>query len=66
MGKYNGNVNSTDAIYQGLPATLPGQMRSAPAYFNGSIYVADVGRNAEAIRVDGCKAGGDAGHGFHP
>jgi hypothetical protein len=43
MGKYNGNVNSTDAIYQELPAALPNSMRSAPVYFNGSIYLADAG-----------------------
>jgi hypothetical protein len=43
MGKYNGNVNSTDAIYQELPAALSNRMFSAPVYFNGSIYFADAG-----------------------
>ncbi|HEY4973925.1 MAG TPA: hypothetical protein VII41_09970, partial [Steroidobacteraceae bacterium] len=43
MGKYNGNVNSTDAIYQELPAALSNGVFSAPVYFNNSIYVAEVG-----------------------
>ena len=43
MGKYNGNVNSTDAIYQEVPAALSNKMYSAPVYFNGSIYFADAG-----------------------
>jgi hypothetical protein len=43
MGKYNGNVNSTDAIYQEVPAALTNKMLSAPVYFNGSIYLAELG-----------------------
>ena len=57
MGKYNGNVNSTDAIYQGLPATLPGQMRSAPVYFNGSIYLADSGGTLKQFTLTAAKLG---------
>jgi hypothetical protein len=43
MGKYNGNVASSDAIYQELPGALTGSLFSAPVYFNGSIYIAEVG-----------------------
>lgn len=43
MGKYNGNAGtSTDAIYQELPAALSHGIYSAPVYFNGSIYLAEV------------------------
>jgi hypothetical protein len=55
MGKYNGHVNSTDAIYQELPATLPGQMRSAPVYFNGSIYLADSGGTLKQFTLTAAK-----------
>jgi hypothetical protein len=43
MGKYNGNTASSDNIYQELAGVLSGQVFSAPVYFNGSIYLADVG-----------------------
>jgi hypothetical protein len=43
MGKYNGNVASSDAIYQALPGALSQGVFSAPVYFNGSLYLADVG-----------------------
>jgi hypothetical protein len=43
MGKYNGNVASSDAIYQALPGALTQGVFSAPVYFNGSLYFADVG-----------------------
>ena len=43
MGKYNGHVSSTDAIYQELPAALSNMVFAAPVYFNGSIYFADAG-----------------------
>jgi hypothetical protein len=42
MGKYNGNVASSDAIYQALPGALTHQVYSAPAYFHNSIYIAEV------------------------
>jgi hypothetical protein len=43
MGKYNGNVASSDAIYQALPAALTHGVYSAPVYFHNSIYLAEVG-----------------------
>jgi hypothetical protein len=43
MGKYNGNVASSDAIYQALPGALAHGVYSAPAYFHNSIYLAEVG-----------------------
>ena len=43
MGKYNGNVASSDAIYQALPGALTHGVYSAPAYFHNSIYLAEVG-----------------------
>ena len=43
MGKYNGNVASSNAIYQALPAAAGGAVFSAPVYFNGSVYFAPVG-----------------------
>jgi len=42
MGKYNGNVASSDAIYQALPKALGHGIYSAPVYFNGSVYFAEV------------------------
>jgi hypothetical protein len=41
MGKYNGNVASSDAIYQALPGALAHGIFSAPVYFNGSVYFAE-------------------------
>ena len=43
MGKYNGNVGSSNNIYQELAGTLSNELFSAPVYFNGSIYLAEVG-----------------------
>jgi hypothetical protein len=43
MGKYNGNVASSDAIYQALPGALTHGVYSAPVYFHNSIYLAEVG-----------------------
>jgi len=43
MGKYNGNVSGSDTIYQELDGALSAGLYSAPVYFNGSIYFADVG-----------------------
>lgn len=55
MGKYNGNVNSTDVIYQELPAALGHQMLSAPVYFNGSIYLADSGGTLKQFTLSAAK-----------
>jgi hypothetical protein len=43
MGKYNGNVASSDAIYQALPGALAQGVYSAPVYFQNCIYFAEVG-----------------------
>jgi hypothetical protein len=43
LGKYNGNIASSDAIYQELDGALSSGLYSAPAYFNGSIYFANTG-----------------------
>jgi hypothetical protein len=43
MGKYNGNVANSDNIYQELSGALAHGIYSAPVYFNGSIYFAEVG-----------------------
>jgi hypothetical protein len=42
MGKYNGNVAGSDAIYQALPGALAHGIYSAPVFFNGSVYFAEV------------------------
>jgi hypothetical protein len=42
MGKYNGNVASSDNIYQALHGALSQGVYSAPIYFNGSVYLAEV------------------------
>jgi hypothetical protein len=55
MGKYNGNVNSTDAIYQELPAVLGHAMLSAPVYFNGSIYLAESGGTLKQFTLSSAK-----------
>jgi hypothetical protein len=43
LGKYNGNVASSDTIYQELDGVLTGALLASPVYFNGSIYVAENG-----------------------
>jgi hypothetical protein len=43
LGKYNGNISSSDTVYQELDGVLTGSMLSSPVYFNGSIYVAEIG-----------------------
>jgi hypothetical protein len=43
LGKYNGNNASSDTIYQELDGALSSGVFSAPVYFNGSIYFANVG-----------------------
>ncbi len=42
MGKYNGNVANSDTIYEELSGALAHGVYSAPVYFNGSIYFAEV------------------------
>ncbi|MGA2562815.1 MAG: pyrrolo-quinoline quinone [Steroidobacteraceae bacterium] len=48
LGKFNPNGNS---VYQALNGALPGGLYSAPAYFNGSVYVADVGGTLKAFTL---------------
>jgi hypothetical protein len=48
LGKFNSNSNSA---YQALNGALPGGLYSAPAYFNGSVYVADVGGTLKAFTL---------------
>jgi hypothetical protein len=43
LGKYNGNIASSDTVYQELDGVLTGALLSSPVYFNGSIYVAEIG-----------------------
>jgi hypothetical protein len=43
LGKYHGNIASSDTIYQELDGALSSGVYSAPVYFNGSIYFANVG-----------------------
>jgi hypothetical protein len=43
LGKYNGNISSSDTVYQELDGVLSAGLFAAPVYFNGSIYVAEVG-----------------------
>jgi len=43
LGKYNGNNGSSDTVYQELAGALAAGVFSAPVYFGGSIYFAEVG-----------------------
>lgn len=54
LGKYNGASN---AIWQDLAGALPGGVWSAPAYFNGSVYYADVGGTLKAFAISQAKLG---------
>jgi hypothetical protein len=55
MGKYNGNTASSDNIYQELAGALSGQVFSAPVYFNGSIYLADVGGSLKQFALSSAR-----------
>jgi chitodextrinase len=48
MGKFNATTNQA---YQFLSGALPGGLFSAFAYFNGSVYVADVGGTLKAFAL---------------
>ncbi|MBS0394582.1 MAG: pyrrolo-quinoline quinone [Proteobacteria bacterium] len=48
MGGFNASRN---AIWQDLPGALPGGVWSAPAYFNGTVYYADVGGTLKAFAL---------------
>lgn len=48
MGKFSPNTN---AIWQDLAGALPGGVYSAPAYFNGAVYYADVSGKLKAFPI---------------
>jgi outer membrane protein assembly factor BamB len=52
MGKFSPSGN---AIWQELDGALPGGIFSTPAYFNGTLYYADVGGPLKAFTVAGAK-----------
>ena len=54
MGKFNANSNN---IWQQLPQALPGGVFSSPAYFNGSVYYADIGGSLKAFPVTNARLG---------
>jgi len=54
LGKYSATGN---AIWQDLAGALPGGIWSAPAYFNGSVYYADVGGTLKAFAISQAKLG---------
>ncbi len=49
LGKFNASANQA---YQILSSALPGGLRSAFAYFNGTVYVADVGGTLKAFTLN--------------
>ena len=50
MGKFNANANQ---IYQQI--SMPGAVFSAPAYFNGTVYLAAVGDSLKAFPITNAK-----------
>jgi len=52
MGKFNASGNQ---IWQDLTRPLPGGIWSAPAYFNGTVYYADVNGTLKAFVFKGAK-----------
>jgi hypothetical protein len=54
MGKFNA---STNKIWQQLNGAVAGGIWSTPAYFNGSVYYADVGGALKAFAVTQAKLG---------
>jgi len=54
MGKFNAGTNN---IWQQLTGALPGGVFSSPAYFNGSVYYADVNGSLKAFPVTNAKLG---------
>jgi len=53
MGKFNAANNSQ--VWQELPGALPGGVWATPAYFNGTVYYADVGGTLKAFAVVNAK-----------
>ncbi len=54
LGKFSAAGN---AIWQDVPGALPGGTFSAPAYFNGAVYYADVGGTLKAFAISQAKLG---------
>jgi hypothetical protein len=52
MGKFNANSNKN---YQTLSGALPGGIWSTPAYFNGTVYYADVSGTLKAFATSSAK-----------
>jgi hypothetical protein len=55
LGKFN--TSSNNAVWQDLANALPGGIWSAPAYYNGSVYYADVGGTLKAFAIAQAKLG---------
>jgi len=51
LGKFNASA-SVSTAYQRVASLLPGGLRSAFAYFNGSVYVADSGGTLKAFTLN--------------
>jgi hypothetical protein len=54
LGKFSASAN---AIWQDLTNALPGGIWSAPAYFNGSVYYADVNGTLKAFAISQARLG---------
>jgi hypothetical protein len=54
LGKFSASANG---IWQDLAGALPGGVWSAPAYFNGSVYYADVNGTLKAFAITQAKLG---------
>jgi hypothetical protein len=52
MGKYNASANR---IWQELDGVVPGGVYATPAYFNNTVYYADVGGTLKAFVIAGAK-----------
>ncbi len=52
LGQFNAGANQ---VYQALNNALPGGLYSAPAYFNGSVYLADAGGTLKAYTLSQAK-----------
>jgi len=52
MGKFDASSN---AIYEDLAGALPGGVYSAPAYFDGSVYYADVNGTLKAFAISNAR-----------
>src|SRR6202035_3433069 len=54
MGKFNAGTNQN---YQTLSCVLPGGIWSTPAYFNGTVYYADVSGTLKAFAISTARLG---------